>query len=104
MARATVNISLDAELVVELMVLPASKSWAIDMLRSSRPGSVVFFAPASVARRYPRPGVAYRQEYYQGEAEDRAEIEELFTEIDKSLADDKANRAKNTTWWRRSAT
>ena len=23
-------------------------------------GSVVFFAPASVARRYPRPGIAYR--------------------------------------------
>jgi trehalose 6-phosphate phosphatase len=34
----------DGHKVVELLVLPASKSWAIDTLRSRHPGGVVFFA------------------------------------------------------------
>jgi trehalose 6-phosphate phosphatase len=34
----------DGHMVVELLVLPASKSWAIDLLRSRHPDSVVLFA------------------------------------------------------------
>jgi trehalose-6-phosphatase len=33
---------------VELLVLPASKSWAIDMLRNTHPDTPVFYAGADV--------------------------------------------------------
>jgi len=43
---------------------PAGASWPASNLSEIfslvETGSVVFFAPASVARRYPRPGIAYR--------------------------------------------